>query len=183
MHFFSELELSGSVPGRGMIFASVTEDRGTKPDSLSSPCACWAMGAASHCSTAPEPRDAPCPPCPRVPVGQFCRGVTAERQGSPLLHLCASSVQRLRASKQNKIKKKKNTLWIILNFLHFLCILNCYQGSQAGWLGRCLEKAREPAHPLEGLSGLRLLNCWSWLQKLPRVCRKEHLFTQKRCIA
>lgn len=72
---------------------------------FSSPRACWAMGAASLCSAASRTQRCSLP----VPVSLWdsSAGVSpAEGQALPLLHLCGSSMQRLPALKQNKIKNQ-----------------------------------------------------------------------------
>lgn len=146
---------------------------------FSSPRACWAMGAASLYSAAPRTQSCSLP----VPVSPWdsSAGVSpAQGQALPLLHLCGSSMQRLPALKQNKIKNQIS----LDNFkfsslpLHFM-LFPRLPGRAAG---RCLGKAREPAHPLAGLSRLWLLNCCSRLQTPPKVCGKERLFTRKHCI-
>lgn len=132
---------------------------------FSSPRACWAMGAASLCSAAPRTQSCSLP----VPVSPWdsSAGVSlAQGQALPLLHLCGSSMQRLPALKQNKIKNQIS----LDNFkfsslpLHFM-LFPRLPGRAAG---RCLGKAREPAHPLAGLSRLWLLTAAPGFKHLPR---------------
>lgn len=133
-----------------------------------------------------ESRDAPCPPRPRGDGSVL--GYRWWKAGVAfavfvVVPLCKACMRQNKIFKKKIIIKNKSPLWIILSFLHLLCILMSLSRLSGQLPGEVPWRGKGANAPREGLWRLQLLNCQSLLQKISKVYRKDRFFTQKRCIA